>query len=292
MGSVAYTDTVPVANGGTGNTSADTTPTSGSTKMVTSGGIYNITSQLSNPNLLINGDFQVWQRGTTFTFSKDNKFHYHADRWCLYNTATSVSYTNTNDSTGNGLNVDSLCYISQILERNLEVGKKYTISLQINNSTFITQVITGGEYADYGRIAYLQHNDGKCYIRIKLSNETLNWVKLEQGSIATPFVPRPYAEELAMCRRYYRRERTTVSYRIRSTANSYAFYIPIPIDMRISGTTTLEIVNGRTADGLVNASSIQIAESSSAWSQCYATFNKALDGYQFIVLYSIDSEIY
>lgn len=32
--------TLPVARGGTGNTSVDTTPTSGSTKMVTSGGVY------------------------------------------------------------------------------------------------------------------------------------------------------------------------------------------------------------------------------------------------------------
>ena len=32
--------TLPVARGGTGNTSVDTAPTSGSTKMVTSGGVY------------------------------------------------------------------------------------------------------------------------------------------------------------------------------------------------------------------------------------------------------------
>ena len=32
--------TLPVARGGTGNTAVDTTPTSGSTKMVTSGGVY------------------------------------------------------------------------------------------------------------------------------------------------------------------------------------------------------------------------------------------------------------
>lgn len=32
---------VPVANGGTGNSSVDTTPTQNSTKMVTSGGVYN-----------------------------------------------------------------------------------------------------------------------------------------------------------------------------------------------------------------------------------------------------------
>ena len=32
---------IPVANGGTGNSSVDTTPTQNSTKMVTSGGVYN-----------------------------------------------------------------------------------------------------------------------------------------------------------------------------------------------------------------------------------------------------------
>ena len=37
--------TLPVSRGGTGNTSVDTTPTSGSTKMVTSGGVYTALSK-------------------------------------------------------------------------------------------------------------------------------------------------------------------------------------------------------------------------------------------------------
>ncbi len=40
--------TLPVARGGTGNTSVDTTPTSGSTKMVTSGGVYTALSGKAN----------------------------------------------------------------------------------------------------------------------------------------------------------------------------------------------------------------------------------------------------
>ena len=31
----------------------------------------------------------------------------------------------------------------------------------------------------------------------------IEWMKLELGSVATPFVPRLYAEELALCKRYY-----------------------------------------------------------------------------------------
>ena len=40
--------TLPVARGGTGNTSVDTTPTSGSTKMVTSGGVHTALSKKAN----------------------------------------------------------------------------------------------------------------------------------------------------------------------------------------------------------------------------------------------------
>ena len=52
--------TLTVAKGGTGNTSVDTVPTSGSTKMVTSDGIYNALNELSeqidnNAGLIING---------------------------------------------------------------------------------------------------------------------------------------------------------------------------------------------------------------------------------------------
>ena len=40
--------TLDVTRGGTGNTSVDTTPTSGSTKMVTSGGLYTALSKKAN----------------------------------------------------------------------------------------------------------------------------------------------------------------------------------------------------------------------------------------------------
>ena len=70
--------TLPVSRGGTGNTSVDTTPTSGSTKMVTSGGVYTAlstkaevsaiptkTSQLTNDS-----GFKTTDNNTTYSLSK------------------------------------------------------------------------------------------------------------------------------------------------------------------------------------------------------------------------------
>ena len=49
--------TVPVANGGTGNTTVDTTPTSGSTKMVTSEGILNALQSLKDSIKIASGSY-------------------------------------------------------------------------------------------------------------------------------------------------------------------------------------------------------------------------------------------
>ena len=49
------TGIVDVANGGTGNTSVDTTPTASSTKMVTSGGVYTALGSYTPTSRTING---------------------------------------------------------------------------------------------------------------------------------------------------------------------------------------------------------------------------------------------
>ena len=50
----------------------------------------------------------------------------------------------------------------------------------------------------------------------------IEWIKLEQGTAATPFMPRLYAEELMLCRRYYRNDSVRlISYQHTST---YAYF--------------------------------------------------------------------
>lgn len=70
--------TLPVARGGTGNTSVDTTPTSGSTKMVTSGGVYTALSSKANTSaiptktsqLTNDSGFKTTDNNTTYSLSK------------------------------------------------------------------------------------------------------------------------------------------------------------------------------------------------------------------------------
>ena len=155
----------------------------------------NVINQLSNPNLLINGDFQVWQRGEKFGGSKVKT--YVADRWWYYNVDGVIS------KVSDGLQTN--CAIHQNLENKLRKGKKYTISYSKNGVVF-KRVITAQIYdSDYiENIKYFLNSNGYEEVAIRVDNTCiLNWVKLELGDTETPLIPRPYAEELAMCHRYY-----------------------------------------------------------------------------------------
>lgn len=185
---------------------------------------YEVTTPpFSNPNLLINGDFQVWQRGTKFN-NFANK--YTADRWFVTQ-ATSASTiiqrssdvpTNspflysmkiTDTTQGNG-------HLRYLLEDNLKKGETYTLSFWIKTtSDFASRILGNSELnksfastnglwkrvewtftpnMDLNGVELLTAFSGEAYI---------TGAKLEFGEIATPLVPRSYAQELMECQYYY-----------------------------------------------------------------------------------------
>jgi len=171
----------------------------------------------SNPNLLINGDFQVWQRGTSFTTPVEA---YTADRWKAWCQAVSKL-------SGNGIRVsfsNAWQYIQQTLnDYYIEAGEKLTISARIKSS--IARPINVYLYSGATYIGHLAMDATTSYavssatitipsdissITILCQNTTtlssdvdIKHIKLERGSIATPYYPRTFAEEYAMCKRYY-----------------------------------------------------------------------------------------
>jgi len=154
-------------------------------------------------NLIINGAFQIWQRGTSFT-NPNNA--YTADRMKCTGTGT-VSLATVNGGmtlTGN----ITVRYIMENIDYAQLDGKTLTLSYRFNGNvvadTFVADLTTCP--VDGG---------GRRVFNISPGAGTLSWIKLETGNDATPFIPRRIAEELALCQRYY------------ETAPSPLFSIPV-----------------------------------------------------------------
>lgn len=130
-------------------------------------------NSLINPNLLINGDFQVWQRGENFIFNSTNNSNvYTADRWRLIQSkeGATARVSKTSEIEENTLTISEFnkpsgieMALSQKLDYSLqkEDGKRYTLSL-LYSSTFNAELCIR-EY-DNGNILGRKKNAGfGCY---------------------------------------------------------------------------------------------------------------------------------
>lgn len=187
---------------------------------------------LSNPNLLINGNFRnpINQRNKTEYIVKDSN-NYTIDRWNAWaggpNNSLKTTITNKGlkfEKTGE----ESVSRIRQAIEqRFIQSNSKITISLKILDviGEFFVYVLKGPNINDYGTAITLntlsfskdgvysltvntnEMEDNMLIVDINCKNigssVTIEWIKAEYGDKATPFVPRLYAEELAICKRYY-----------------------------------------------------------------------------------------
>ena len=229
----------------------------------------------SNPNLLINGDFKVNQRGQQqYSNTSWNRF-YCLDRWCIMapsnaeggtttvsiNDGGVIKITNTNTQ---GKNSHFRQYFEKVFS-----GEKceYTASVNVLSVTGeVTLIMSSTEWANgKGTILRVGQNHNTYtsaeFFGLVLSagaSITIEWVKLEKGGIATPFVPRIYAEELAMCQRYtylYSLTRWTNIGFYWYTVASNLFYWSIqpPVKMRTTPTVTRVSGNvGRKAKQDIN----------------------------------------
>ena len=180
---------------------------------------------LSNPNLLINPDFRVNQRGQAEYTSG-----YTVDRWYSPGKCSAAPISGGVKLTSTVTASSTTHAFWQNFEFPLPPGK-YTLSLKAADVTGvwaarIRTVTAAGDYVDSYYTLALREGvnkvsvdlpDGEYISAVSIgfnkgteagNSLKLAWAKLESGSLATPFVPPDPATELAKCQRYYQMRTT------------------------------------------------------------------------------------
>lgn len=180
---------------------------------------------LSNPNLLINPDFRVNQRGQAEYTSG-----YTVDRWYSPGKCSAAPISGGVKLTSTVTASSTTHAFWQDFEFPLPPGK-YTLSLKAADVTGvwaarIRTVTAAGDYVDSYYTLALREGVNKVSVDLpegeyisavsigfnkgtEAGNSLkLAWAKLESGSLATPFVPPDPATELAKCQRYYQMRTT------------------------------------------------------------------------------------
>lgn len=242
----------------------------------------------SNPNLLINGDFRINQRDFTQTVQSG----YTVDRWMFWagegNTTAIVTRNESGSITIDNTNSDKTITFSQFMEDKdclSLINKTLTLSAKINDNT----------YSCSGTLTKVDSNVWKTYFSVKFSDSsslrfahadcdryqvdisvaagddvTVEWVKLEVGSIATAYSPRTYAEELALCQRYYQvLAQQNAQYVCTGFVSTSAamYYIPLYLTVPMRAMPSLVSIpswKGRLATGYSKYTSIEFVNVTSA----------------------------
>lgn len=159
-------------------------------------------TKFSNPNLLINPDFKINQRGATSYTSG-----YTVDRWKADNATLNASTMVVSNPT------DSGATFVQYLENN-PTGT-FTVTLNVASVTGAVNFAWYGESAYHtgkaiskGVNTYTLSTSNLTWVGIEITSGAsvqLSYMKLEQGSVSTSFVAPNPAEELVKCKQYYKR---------------------------------------------------------------------------------------
>lgn len=162
-----------------------------------------IAERFSNPNLLLNSNFRVDQRGRGIYTNNATKPMYTLDRWVSIN--TKVAYNNGGTVTITSLaTTDTSSWFKQILEH--AINDTCTLSCNITavtgNAYLYNQ--TNGKKIVKGLNTVTLSSLKEASIELKQgASITIEWIKLEKGSKATAYVAPNYANELQRCMMYY-----------------------------------------------------------------------------------------
>lgn len=227
-------------------------------------GVNGLNGAGSNPNLLINGDFRVNQRGLNIYSPNDNwKEMACVDRWLLYGTKTASFNVSNKVLKGQTWLLQRLEFVNKLLGNFLTATIRFqnitsasNIHLAIrkvfyNNTTEVIKDVQLDNSNLTQTITFIIPTDGDLktkwidlYYYQQIDSEVqFNYIKLELGKTATAFIEKQYQEELLNCQRYYQ----IIAGRkyARDTYNFYEPYNTFYTPMRINPTKTIYSLNSQ-----------------------------------------------
>jgi len=190
----------------------------------------NANSAKPNRNNIINGGFDIWQRGENINISA---IEYMADRWVTgYNPDATIvkstvliddkevnSLKFTTNGTGNIIITQRIEKPIHLLNQSVILSYYIRANRNLNNQNgiendfgsrpitteWVKQTITKTLGSSFTNADFMTLDVSRV-----LSPSANDWievaqVQLEEGSITTPFEQRPIGLELSLCQRYYQR---------------------------------------------------------------------------------------
>lgn len=202
------------------------------------------------PNLLVNGDFQIWQRGESFTITGDEAFHYTADCWCVY---ASTGQTVTVKKTSDGLIFSGTSAITQRMLP-LKVGQKYIFLAKVDNDVKTLQ-ITGGTYTEN---SFLKYNKTGSYEQLQIKsngNTKVGNARLWKGTTVYPIIEEDEATALLRSQQYLYVV-NNVRLNIQILIGNTSAFISIPIPTQLANKPTISIIDNELEYYLDNSSGV------------------------------------
>lgn len=210
-------------------------------------------NKFSNPNLLINPDFRINQRGnSTYTTSSESSI-YTVDRWMLVRGKATVNSDGTVTVTATSGTTNKEGYFQQKLEN--AISGAYTVSMEVVRISGTVRIAIDGAWKTVtsGKNVFQGVNSSNNFNSVGLqlavgASITLKYMKLEQGSVATLFIAPNPAEELEKCLRFSRYIPSIYCVPLRryigDISNARAYYLPLgcvfETKLRVKGTITLK----------------------------------------------------
>lgn len=227
------------------------------------------------PNLGTNTNFPnpVNQRGKT-TYTGDSTALYCIDRWRILNSTTYNVSSFTLTAPSYAARACGMWQTNLLGEHWLSIGDDVTVSIYANGKlhTPTMKVIDRDLYDAFTNVpAGYDCDDFEIVLCTYAGNNTVynlgiypkkpltvNYIKWEKGSVATPYVPKDYGAELAECKRYFNAFAIDVMPAYFIGGNIH--YLPavlFPARMRV--VPTIEIMSAGVGNvGVVAASAVTI----------------------------------